>query len=51
VFKPIQIIPFGEDMPLAQKRKVLSESNGAEYKVTVEKLSPKLNAFISSTKA
>ncbi|MBU4445672.1 MAG: hypothetical protein L6422_00590 [Candidatus Marinimicrobia bacterium] len=33
------------------RRKVLSESNAAEYKAIVEKLGPKLNAFINSTKA
>jgi len=31
-------------------RKVLSESNAAEYKAIVEKLGPKLNAFINTTK-
>ena len=33
------------------RRKVLSESNATEYKAIVEKLGPKLNAFIKSTKA
>ncbi len=33
------------------RRKVLSESNATEYKAIVEKLGPKLNAFINSTKA
>ena len=32
-------------------RKVLSESDATEYKAIVEKLGPKLNAFINSTKA
>jgi len=32
------------------RRKVLSESNATEYKVMIEKLGPKLNAFINSTK-
>jgi hypothetical protein len=31
--------------------KALSESNATEYKAIVEKLGPKLNAFINSTKA
>ena len=31
-------------------KKVLSESNAAEYKAIIEKLGPKLNAFINSTK-
>ena len=31
-------------------RKVISESSVAEYKTTIEKLGPKLNAFINSTK-
>jgi hypothetical protein len=31
--------------------KVLSESNATAYKAIVEKLGPKLNAFIKSTKA
>ena len=33
------------------RRKVLSESNAREYKAIVEKLGPKLNTFINSTKA
>ncbi len=33
------------------RRKVLSESSATEYKTIVEKLGPKLNAFINSTKA
>jgi four helix bundle protein len=33
------------------RRKVLSESEATEYKALVEKLGPKLNAFIKSTKA
>jgi len=33
------------------RRKGLSESNATEYKAIVEKLAPKLNAFINSTKA
>lgn len=33
------------------RRKVLSESNATEYKAIVEKLGPKLNALINSTKA
>jgi len=33
------------------RRKGLSESNAIEYKAIVEKLGPKLNAFINSTKA
>jgi len=33
------------------RRKVLSGSNATEYKAIVEKLGPKLNAFINSTKA
>ena len=33
------------------RRKVLSESNAAEYKTIVERFGPKLNAFINSTKA
>ncbi|MCJ7615599.1 MAG: hypothetical protein MUO43_03580 [Desulfobacterales bacterium] len=33
------------------RRKVLSESNAKEYKAIVEKLGPKLNAFINNTKA
>ena len=33
------------------RRKVLSESNAREYKAIVDKLGPKLNAFINSTKA
>jgi four helix bundle protein len=33
------------------RRKILSESNAAEYKAIVEKIGPKLNAFINSTKA
>ncbi len=33
------------------RRKVLSESNATEYEAIVEKLGPKLNAFINSTKA
>ena len=33
------------------RRKVLSESKAAGYKAVVEKLGPKLNAFINSTKA
>ena len=32
------------------RRKVLSELNAAEYKAIVDKLGPKLNAFIKSTK-
>jgi len=32
------------------RRKVLSESNATEYEAIVEKLGPKLNAFINSTK-
>ena len=32
------------------RRKVLSESNAREYKAIVDKLGPKLNAFINSTK-
>ena len=32
------------------RRKVLSESNEKEYKAIIEKLGPKLNAFINSTK-
>ena len=33
------------------RRKVLSDSNAAEYKAIVEKLGLKLNGFINSTKA
>ena len=33
------------------RRKVLSESKATEYKSIVDKLGPKLNAFINSTKA
>jgi four helix bundle protein len=33
------------------RRKVLSESDATEYKALVEKLGPRLNAFIKSTKA
>ena len=33
------------------RRKVLPESSATEYKTIVEKLGPKLNAFINSTKA
>ena len=33
------------------RRKVLSVSNATEYKAIVDKLGPKLNAFINSTKA
>jgi len=33
------------------RRKVLSESNATEYRTIVDKLGPKLNAFINSTKA
>ncbi|MCK4467389.1 MAG: hypothetical protein KAU60_03450 [Desulfobacterales bacterium] len=33
------------------RRKGLSESNATEYKAIVEKLGPKLNAFINSTRA
>ena len=33
------------------RRKVLSESDAIGYKAIVEKLGPKLNAFINSTKA
>jgi len=33
------------------RRKILSEPNATEYKGIVEKLGPKLNAFINSTKA
>ena len=33
------------------KRNVLSESNATEYKAIVDKLGPKLNAFINSTSA
>jgi hypothetical protein len=33
------------------RRKVLSKSNVAEYKVIVEKLGPKLHAFINNTEA
>jgi len=33
------------------RRKVLSESSVAKYKIIIEKLGPKLNAFINSTKA
>jgi hypothetical protein len=33
------------------RRKVLSKSNVTEYKAIVEKLGPKLNAFINNTKA
>ena len=36
---------------LIVRRKVLSESDATEYKAIVEKLGPKLNAFINSTKA
>ena len=32
------------------RRKVLSESNALDYKTIVDKLGPKLNAFINSTK-
>jgi len=32
------------------RRKVLSESNATRYEAIVEKLGPKLNAFINSTK-
>ena len=32
------------------RRKILSESNATEYKAIVEKIGPKLNAFINSTK-
>jgi len=34
-----------------RRRKVLSESNVREYKAIVEKLGPKLNAFINCAKA
>jgi four helix bundle protein len=33
------------------RRNILSESSATEYKAIVEKLGPKLNAFINSTKA
>jgi len=33
------------------RRKVLSESRVVKYKTVIEKLGPKLNAFINSTKA
>jgi len=33
------------------RRKVLSESSVVKYKTVIEKLGPKLNAFINSTKA
>ncbi|MEA2101193.1 MAG: hypothetical protein U9P80_01295, partial [Thermodesulfobacteriota bacterium] len=33
------------------RRKILSESRAIEYKAIVEKLGPKLNAFVNSTKA
>jgi hypothetical protein len=33
------------------RRKVLSKSDVTEYKAIVEKLGPKLNAFINNTKA
>ncbi|MFH1478005.1 MAG: four helix bundle protein [Verrucomicrobiota bacterium] len=33
------------------RRKVLDESSVAEYKEIIDKLGPKLNAFINSTKA
>jgi len=33
------------------RRKVLTESSVAEYKEIIDKLGPKLNAFINSTKA
>ena len=33
------------------RRKVLSKSTATEYKAIVEKLGPKLNAFINTTKA
>jgi len=33
------------------RRKVLPESSATEYKTIVEKLGPKLNTFINSTKA
>ncbi|MEA2102235.1 MAG: four helix bundle protein, partial [Thermodesulfobacteriota bacterium] len=33
------------------RRKSLSESRAIEYKAIVEKLGPKLNAFVNSTKA
>jgi len=33
------------------RRKVLAESSVAEYKEIIDKLGPKLNAFINSTKA
>ena len=33
------------------RRKVLSASRVAEYKTVIDKLGPKLNAFINSTKA
>jgi hypothetical protein len=33
------------------RRKVWSESSAAEYKAIIERLGPKLNAFINSTKA
>ncbi len=36
---------------LISGKKVLSESNAREYKAIVEKLGPKSNAFINSTKA
>jgi len=33
------------------RRKIISESSVTEYKAIIEKLGPKLNAFINSTKA
>jgi len=33
------------------RRKVISELSVAEYKIIIDKLGPKLNAFINSTKA
>jgi len=33
------------------QKKVLSESNTTDYEAIVEKLGPKLNTFINSTKA
>ena len=32
------------------KRKIIDKSDGSKYKTVIEKLGPKLNAFINSTK-
>ncbi|MEA1990854.1 MAG: hypothetical protein U9N58_01460 [Thermodesulfobacteriota bacterium] len=53
VYKLAEELSFEETKSWLRKlirRKVLSESNATEYKAIVEKLGPKLNAFINSTK-